>query len=134
MHTGAMTRYAIDALVAVQLIRAGVRAPASPDDSLVGPAVLRSDALTVLYALPDDQGRALLDDLAALRIRLLGDRVSRSVAWRLARDLGWTDTRAAEYLAVARLQADVLVTADPTLLAAAGPAGIATAAPATLLA
>lgn len=128
-----MTRYAIDAQVAVRLIRAGLRAPASADDSLVNPAVLRSDVLAALYALPEDQGRALLDPLAALRIRLLGDRVSRASAWRLARELGWSDPRPAEYLAVARLQADVLVTADPAVLAAAEAVRIPTTDPAALV-
>lgn len=124
------TRYAIDAPVAVALIRAG-----ATGHTLVGPAVLRSDALALLYReLPDAEGRALLDGLAALRIRLLGDRVSRAVAWRLARELGWDDPRPAEYLAVARLQADLLVTSDPALLSGAARAGIPTAPPTVLTA
>lgn len=126
-----MTRHAIDAQVAVALLGTGF-APA-PGDSLVGPAVLRSDALALLYRdLPDAEGRARLEDLAALRIRLLGDRVSRATAWRMAREVGWSDPRPAEYLAVARLQADVLVTADPALLTAAATLHIPTAAPSTL--
>jgi len=54
-----------------------------------------------------------------LKIRLLGDRVSRARAWELAERLGWPDTQPAEYLAVAALQADVLVTDDHTLATAA---------------
>ena len=50
-------------------------------------------------------------------MRLLGDRVSRRVAWRSARDHGWDTTYEAEYLAVALLQADALVTIDPALAA-----------------
>jgi predicted nucleic acid-binding protein len=45
-------------------------------------------------------------------MRLLGDRVSRRTAWRIAREQGWETTYDAEYLAVTRLQADALVTVD----------------------
>jgi predicted nucleic acid-binding protein len=52
-------------------------------------------------------------------MRLLGDRVSRRTAWQIARQHDWDTLRDAEYLAVARLQADALVTVDPRLAAAA---------------
>jgi predicted nucleic acid-binding protein len=48
-------------------------------------------------------------------MRLLGDRVSRRVAWKIAREQNWDSTYDAEYLAVTRLQADALVTVDPAL-------------------
>lgn len=57
--------------------------------------------------------------LTELKMRLLGDRVSRRTAWRIARDNGWDDLCDAEYLAIARLQADALVTVDPELAAKA---------------
>jgi hypothetical protein len=50
-----------------------------------------------------------------LKVRLLGDRVSRGTAWQLARDHDWDSLHWAEYLAVARLQADALVTVDADL-------------------
>jgi hypothetical protein len=50
-----------------------------------------------------------------MRIRLLGDRVSRAVAWKIAEQLDLDDTVTAEYVAVAQLQADALVTEDPEL-------------------
>jgi len=53
--------------------------------------------------------------LTELKMRLLGDRVSRRTAWRIAREQGWETTYDAEYLAVTRLQADALVTVDPAL-------------------
>jgi hypothetical protein len=59
--------------------------------------------------------RALLDGITTMKIRLLGDRVSRATAWRVAEQLGWDDTVAAEYVAVAKLQADAFVTLDPDL-------------------
>ena len=48
-------------------------------------------------------------------MRLLGDRVSRRAAWRIAMDHDWSTVLDAEYLAVAKLQADALVTLDPEL-------------------
>ena len=56
-----------------------------------------------------------LDYLRGLRIRLLGDRVLQRTAWRLADQLGWEDTYDAEYVALARLQADAFVTLDAGL-------------------
>jgi hypothetical protein len=48
-----------------------------------------------------------------VKVRLLGDRVSRRVAWQIAREQGLDSTLDAEYLAVTRLQADAFVTVDP---------------------
>lgn len=118
-----MTRYAIDAAVALRIVRGELEVPAA--DHLVGPAVLRSHVMAELYRqvrageLDEPQGRAQLDGLAGLRVRLLGDRVSRGTAWKVATRLGWDDVGPAEYLAVAVLQADTLVTDDPLLTAAA---------------
>ena len=52
-------------------------------------------------------------------MRVLGDRMSRRTAWDIARERDWATLRQAEYLAVARLQADALVSVDPELAAAA---------------
>lgn len=115
-----MTRIAIDADVALRPVSEGVLSP----HPLVGPSVLRSHALAILHRqvsdglLPEGEGRRRLEALAGLRIRLLGDRVSRATAWTLAARLDG-DTAQAEYLAVARLQSDLLVTASPGLIAAA---------------
>jgi predicted nucleic acid-binding protein len=57
--------------------------------------------------------------MTELKIRLLGDRVSRRTAWDIALAHGWDTLRDAEYLAVTRLQADALVTVDPSLAAVA---------------
>jgi predicted nucleic acid-binding protein len=56
--------------------------------------------------------------MTELKMRLLGDRVSRGNAWKIARQSG-ISIRDAEYLAVTRLQADALVTIDPRLAAQA---------------
>lgn len=114
-----MTRYAIDAPTALRLIEED--AVLGPGHSLVAPSVLRTHALSLLYqqvragALEERVALARLERLAELKIRLLGDRVSRATAWKLALRLGWPDTPPAEYLAVAMLQADLLVTDDPQL-------------------
>ena len=114
-----MTRYAIDAPVAIRLIRE--RLTVADGHQLVAPTVLRSQALSLIYRqtrrgeLTEADARALLDGITTMRIRLLGDRVSRAVAWRVAAQLDWDDTVTAEYVAVAQLQADALVTLDAEL-------------------
>lgn len=50
-----------------------------------------------------------------MKIRLLGDRVSRRTAWRIARERGWDAIGDAEYVAVTRLQADALIAMDASL-------------------
>ncbi|WP_353709284.1 hypothetical protein ABRQ22_08985 [Cellulosimicrobium sp. ES-005] len=117
------SRCAIDAVTALRLVRddvgLGARRP------LVGPVVLRSHALSMLYrdvrrgVLDETTARARLEGLATLKIRLLGDRVSRATAWRIARELDADDTALTEYVAVAVLQADVLVAGDERVAAAA---------------
>ena len=52
-------------------------------------------------------------------MRVLGDRVSRRTAWHIARERDWAMLQHAECLAVAKLQADALVSVDPELVAAA---------------
>jgi predicted nucleic acid-binding protein len=117
------TRCAIDAVTALRLVR---DVPSiGTQRLLVGPAVLRSHVLSMLYrevrdgSLGEKEARAQLEGLAALKIRLLGDRVSRATAWSIARRLDWDDTASAEYLAVATLQADVLIAGDARIREAA---------------
>lgn len=112
-----MTRFVIDAPVALQL--AADPGALHAAHQLVAPNVLRSEAMSILYRdvraglRSRDEAQALLDPLTALKVRLLGDRVSRGTAWRIAEELGWDDIHEAEYLAVTRLQADAFVTLDP---------------------
>jgi hypothetical protein len=70
---------------------------------------------------------AILDGITTMKIRLLGDRVSRGLAWKLAEELDWDDTADAEFVSVAKLQADAFVTLDPAL--AARVADVVTVAP-----
>lgn len=114
-----MTRYVIDAAAAVELARSGAAIPA--EHQLVAPSLLRSQVLDSLYRamrrgeLTSAEGRRQLDVFAGMRIRLLGDRVSRATAWKIAEQLDLDDTVDAEYLAVTRLQADALIALDPAL-------------------
>jgi predicted nucleic acid-binding protein len=56
-----------------------------------------------------------LNYVRGLRIRLLGDRVLQNAAWKVAEQLGWSDTFDAEYVALTQLQADALITLDGQL-------------------
>jgi len=67
----------------------------------------------------DAEALACHDKFTALKMRLLGDRVSRRTAWRIAREQGWDTLRDAEYLAIATLQADAFVTVDRDMAARA---------------
>jgi predicted nucleic acid-binding protein len=118
-----MTRFVIDPVVAIRLAEHPDALHAS--HALVAPNSLRSSAMSILYrdvrsgARTREEARALLDPLTAIKVRLLGDRVSRGTAWKIAEEQGWPDIHDAEYLAVARLQADALVTLDDRLAALA---------------
>lgn len=117
-----MTRYAIDARTLLHLVTEQLE----PPHQLVAPHAVRSQALTILLEqvqageLTDKEARVLHTRLTELKIRALGDRVSRWTSFQLAREHGWPTTYAAEHVAVARLQADALVALDPELRALAG--------------
>lgn len=118
-----MTRYVIDAPTLVHLVDHELRI--DPSVQLVAPSSIRSEALQLLLRDVTDGRRtdtAALEThvrITELKMRLLGDRVSRGTAWRIARERGWDTLRDAEYLAITRLQADALVTVDPDLAAKA---------------
>jgi predicted nucleic acid-binding protein len=130
-HNGHMTRFGIDALTAIRIVRETV--VVAPEHRLVAPKLLSSQTLSLLYrdvregTLDKDEARTILDGITTMKIRLLGDRVSRGSAWKLADRLGWDDTTNAEYVAVALLQADAFITLDPAL--ASEVRGIVTLAP-----
>ncbi|MET0693783.1 MAG: hypothetical protein ABWY56_07620 [Propionibacteriaceae bacterium] len=118
-----MTRYVIDAPTLIHLVT--TQRPISPGHQLVAPNLIRSQALALLLQsvrrgeLTEPEALQLHDRLTELKLRLLGDRVSRRTAWKIAREQDWDTTSEAEYLAVTRLQADALVTIDPELAARA---------------
>jgi predicted nucleic acid-binding protein len=114
-----MTRYVIDAPTLLHLVANGV--PVSPKHQLVAPSLIRSQALSLLLEavrngdLTEAVALQHHERLTELKIRLLGDRVSRRTAWKIALEQGWETTYDAEYLAVTRIQADALVTVDSAL-------------------
>jgi predicted nucleic acid-binding protein len=111
-----MTRYAIDAPTLLHLVTEQL--PVDSGHQLVAPNSIRSVALTLLLGQVRDGGltvkeaRELHTRLTEVRIRTLGDRVSRWTSFEIALEQGWDTTYDAEYLAVARLQADAFVTVD----------------------
>jgi predicted nucleic acid-binding protein len=118
-----VARYVIDAPTLLHLVDAGLQV--DPGHQLVAPNSIRSEALELLL---HDVRTGKRTEAAALeahermteiKMRLLGDRVSRRTAWRVARQHDWDTLRDAEYLALTRLQADALVTVDPSLAATA---------------
>ena len=118
-----MARYVIDAPTLLHLVDAGLQV--HPSHQLVAPNSIRSEALELLLgdvrAGQRTEASALEahERMTAVKLRLLGDRVSRRTAWQLAREHDWHILREAEYLAVTRLQADALITVDPGLASAA---------------
>lgn len=114
-----MTRYVLDAPTLLDLVANEVRV--SPRHQLVAPNLIRSQALSLLLEavrngdLTEAQALAQHDRLTELKMRLLGDRVSRWTAWKIAREQGWETTYDAEYIAVTKLQADALITVDSAL-------------------
>ena len=118
-----MTRYVVDPPTLLHLVDEDLTVHV--DHQLVAPRSILSEALQLLWddvrrgTRTDRAARLTHDQMTEVRMRLLGDRVSRGTAWRIAGELGMTSLRPAEYLAVTRLQADALVTTDPDLAAVA---------------
>ena len=114
-----MAKYVIGPDVAIRLAHDQVVIGAG--DELLAPTLLRSQTLSLLYQevhrgeLTKKEAERRLDHIRGLRIRLLGDRVLQAVAWKVADQLGWPDTFAAEYVALTQLQADALITLDGQL-------------------
>jgi predicted nucleic acid-binding protein len=118
-----MSRYAIDAPTLLHIVAANITLNQS--HQLVAPHLIRSQAfillLTAMRRVEIDEEVALHHQewITELKMRLLGDRVSRRTAWKIAREQGWDTIYDAEYIAVAKLQADALVTVDPKMAALA---------------
>jgi predicted nucleic acid-binding protein len=91
---------------------------------LLAPTLLRSQLLSLLYQsvrqgeMTKQDADRQLNYVRGLRIRLLGDRVLQGVAWKIADQLGWSDTYNAEYIALTQLQADAFITLDEELASA----------------
>ena len=110
----------------VALRLAQLQAVVPAEHQLLAPTLMRSQVLAQLYILvrrgelDRKAAERQLDHLRGLRVRLLGDRVLQSLAWKIADQLGWSDTFGAEYIALTQLQADAFVCMDPALARAIG--------------
>jgi predicted nucleic acid-binding protein len=119
-----MSRFAIDPSTLLRLVTSELGV--DPAHQLVAAHSVRSDALDLLLGgvrrgeLQERVALALHERMTGLKVRLLGDRVSRRTAWQLAMSYDWLTIHTAEYLAVAKLQADALVTEDALFVAKAG--------------
>jgi predicted nucleic acid-binding protein len=114
-----MTKFVVDCGVVLHLAREGVEV--ASEHELLAPTLLRSQTLSSLHEAVqrgEIEADAALDQLSriwAMPIRLLGDAVLRRKAWRVADQLGWSETYDAEYVALTQLQADAFVTLDSEL-------------------
>jgi predicted nucleic acid-binding protein len=114
-----MARFVVDCGVVLHLVSEEIEVPA--DHELLAPTLLRSQTLSALHEavhageITQEVASDRLARIQALPIRLLGDAVLRRNAWKIASQLGWAETYAAEYLALTRLQADAFVTLDADL-------------------
>ena len=114
-----MTRFAIDAPTLLHLVANNVHI--SPRHQIVAPNFIRSQALSLLFQavrhgdLTEDLALEHHERLTELKMRLLGDRVLRRSAWKIAREQDWETTYDAEYIAVTKLQADALVSVTHVL-------------------
>jgi predicted nucleic acid-binding protein len=113
----------IDAPTLLQL--AGEVISVGAGHQLVAPNLIRSQALNLLLEavrrgdLSEQRALEQHERLTETKMRLLGDRVSRRTAWKIACQQGWDSTYDAEYIAVAKLHAAALVTTDTALAAKA---------------
>ncbi len=118
-----VTRYVLDPPTLLHVVAGDV--PISTSHQLVAPNGIRSQALALLLTavrngtLTEVEALRRHERLTELKLRLLGDRVSRRTAWQIARAQDWPTMHEAEYLAVTRLQADALVTVDAEMQALA---------------
>jgi predicted nucleic acid-binding protein len=114
-----VTKYVIGADVAIAL--AHRQAMIRDENQILAPTLLRSQMLSLLYQavrrgeMTKKDADQRLNYVRGLRIRLLGDRVLQNVAWKIADQLGWSDTFDAEYVALTQLHADAFITLDEQL-------------------
>jgi indolepyruvate ferredoxin oxidoreductase alpha subunit len=126
-----VARYVVDCEVLLRIAAGDIEVAAG--HQLLAPTLVRSQALAAMYAaarrgqVSAAEGRARVQRINSLKVRFLGDKVLQANAWEIAEQLAWETTYDAEYVALTRLQADALVTANADLARAV--AGIVATAP-----
>jgi indolepyruvate ferredoxin oxidoreductase alpha subunit len=114
-----VTRFVVDCETLLLIAAGGIDVAA--EHKLFAPALVRSQALSALYEaasrseITRAEGLERVRRINSLKVRFLGDKVLQQQAWKVAEQLGWKTTYAAEYVALTTLQADVFVTSDPEL-------------------
>lgn len=112
-----MTRFVIDADVLLGIADGSI----TVDDGhrLVAHGAIRSEVLALLYAavrrgeLDRRVAKELVVRMTEVKVRLLNDRGSRDMAWRIAEAEGLDEiTTETELAAITRLQGDAFVTRD----------------------
>jgi len=127
----AVARYVVDCETLVRIAAGDIEV--TPGHQLLAPTLVRSQALAAMYGaarrgeISAAEGRARVQRINSLKVRFLGDKVLQANAWEIAEQLGWETTYDAEYVALTRLQAEALVTANGDLARAAS--GIVETAP-----
>ncbi len=117
--SGGVTRFVIDCETLLRIAAGEVDVAAQHE--LVAPTLVRSQALSRLYEaarrgeISPAEGIERVTRINSLKVRFLGDKVLQRQAWKVADQLGWETTYDAEYVALTKLQADVLVTSDEDL-------------------
>ena len=114
-----MTRFVVDCEILLGIAAGEIEVSAG--HQLLAPTLVRSQALSAMYErarrgeISVAEGIEQVTRMNSLKIRFLGDKVLQRTAWRVADQLGWETTYAAEYVALTQLQADFFVTSDPGL-------------------
>lgn len=127
----AVARYVVDCEVLLRIAAGEIEVAAG--HRLLAPTLVRSQALAAMYGaarrgdISAAEGRTRVQRINSLKVRFLGDKVLQANAWEIAERLGWETTYDAEYVALSRLQADALVTANDDLARAVS--GIVETAP-----
>jgi predicted nucleic acid-binding protein len=117
--SGGVTRFVVDSETLVRIAAGEINVAA--EHKLVAPTLVRSQALSTLYEaarrgeISAAEGIERVTRINSLKVRFLGDKVLQRQAWKVADQLGWETTYDAEYVALAKLQADVFVTTDEDL-------------------
>ena len=114
-----MSRFVVDCDTLLRVASGEIEV--APGHQLVAPTLVRSQALAALYEsarrgeLSTAEGLERVTRINSLKVRFLGDKVLQRTAWRVADELGWETTYAAEFVALTQLQADAFVTSDRDL-------------------
>ena len=114
-----VTRFVVDCDTLLRVAAGEIEVAAA--HKLVAPTLVRSQALSALYEasrrgeMTSAEGLERVTRINSLKVRYLGDKMLQRKAWKIADQLGWETTYAAEFVALTQLQVDVFVTSDQDL-------------------